>query len=388
MTTHIARPLAAAELFALPEPAELSIVVPTYNERANVPVLVEAVARALPGVRWELLFVDDNSPDDTAGVVRALAWDDPRVRVVHRVGRRGLSSACVEGILATAAPFVAVMDADLQHDEAILLPMLRRLRGGGTDLVVGSRYVEGGCTGEWSRRRAAMSIAATRIAQRLTRTPIADPMSGFFMMTRDAFMRSLPDLSTVGFKILLDIAASAPEPLRVAEIPYTFRERRHGDSKLDSLVLWEYAQLLIDKTLGHLVPVRFIGFAIVGGFGVLVHFAVLSVVLAAMLGLHGHGQEARWFSIAQGVATLAATSSNFFLNNLLTYRDQRLKGARLLWGWLSFNLVCAVGFLANVGIARWLYAHHEVLVLSALAGIAITTVWNYAMSAIFTWRRR
>ena len=388
MTTHIGRPQPAAELFVQSVPAELSIVVPTYNEVANVPVLVDAVARALPGVRWELVFVDDNSPDDTAGLVRALAQTDPRVRVVHRFGRRGLSSACVEGIMATAAPFVAVMDADLQHDEAILPAMLARLKAGDIDLVVGSRYVEGGGTGEWSRRREAMSRLATRVAQRLTRTPIADPMSGFFMLTRDAFLQSLPNLSTVGFKILLDIAASAPIPLRVAEVPYTFRNRRHGDSKLDSLVLWEYAQLLLDKTLGHLVPVRFISFAMVGGFGVVVHFAVLTAVLTSLLGLYGTGHETRWFSIAQGAATLVATSNNFFLNNLLTYRDQRLKGVRLFWGWLSFNLVCGVGFLANVGVARWLYAHHEFLVVSALAGIAVTTVWNYAMSAIFTWRRR
>ena len=233
-----------------------------------------------------------------------------------------------------------------------------------------------------------MSRLATRLAGRLTRTPIADPMSGFFMLRREAFMAALPDLSTVGFKILLDIAASAPAPLRVAEVPYTFRTRRHGESKLDSLVLWEYLQLLLDKTLGHLVPVRFIGFALVGGFGVLVHFAVLSIVLALLLGVNGAGHETRWFAIAQGAATLVATSNNFFLNNLLTYRDQRLRGRRLLWGWLSFNLVCAVGFLANVGIARWLYSHGEFLVVCALAGIAVTTVWNYAMSAIFTWRRR
>ncbi len=388
MTTHIGRPEPAAELLALALPAELAIVVPVYNERANVALLVDAVARALPGVRWELLFVDDNSPDGTAGVVRGLAQADPRVRVLHRYGRRGLSSACVEGVLATAAPFVAVMDGDLQHDEAILPAMLDRLRAGEADLVVGSRYVAGGGTGEWSRRREAMSRLATRLAQRLTRTAIADPMSGFFMLTREAFMAALPDLSSFGFKILLDIAASAPAPLRVAEVPYTFRTRRHGDSKLDSLVLWEYLQLLIDKTLGHVVPVRFVSFAMVGGFGVLVHFAVLTAVMAGLLGANGPAEATRWFSIAQGTATLVATSNNFFLNNLLTYRDQRLKGARLFWGWLSFNLVCGVGFLANVGIARWLYAHHEVLVVSALAGIAVTTVWNYAMSAIFTWRRR
>ncbi|UAK26565.1 glycosyltransferase family 2 protein [Sphingomonas nostoxanthinifaciens] len=369
-------------------PAELAVVVPAYNERSNVALLVDAVAHALPDVHWEIVFVDDDSPDGTAQQVRALAQADARVRVVHRYGRRGLASACVEGILATSAPIVAVMDADLQHDETILGAMFRRIRQGDVDLVVGSRYVEGGGMGEWSRRRIAMSRLATALANRLTGTAIGDPMSGFFMLTRGAFMASLPGLSSVGFKILLDIAASAPAPLRVAEVPYTFRTRQHGESKLDSLVLWEYLQLLLDKAFGHIVPARFISFALVGGSGVVVHFVVLTVVLETLLHLHGAADEERWFAIAQGAATVVATSSNFFLNNLLTYRDQRLKGMRLLWGWMTFNLVCGIGFLANVGIASWLYQRRNYLVVSALAGIAITTVWNYAMSSIFTWRRR
>ena len=217
------------------------------------------------------------SPDGTASHVRELAMRDPRVRVLQRYGRRGLSSAIVEGILSTAAPYVGVMDADLQHDKSILGEMLARIEIGDMDLVVGSRYVEGGSVGEWGRRRIAISQLATRLARRLTRAPIGDPMSGFFMITREAFLRSLPSLSSVGFKILLDIAASAPRPLRVAEVPYTFRLRQYGESKLDSLVLWEYLQLLLDKTFGHLVPPRFISFALVGGSGVFVHFAVLTL---------------------------------------------------------------------------------------------------------------
>lgn len=367
------------EVALIPSPAELSIVVPAYNEISNVPLLVEAVARALPGIRWEIVFVDDDSPDGTAMRVRELAQHDGRVRIVHRFGRRGLASACVEGILATTAPYVAVMDADLQHDETILGAMFARIKRGDVDLVVGSRYVEGGGLGDWSKQRIAMSRFATNLANRLTRTPIGDPMSGFFMLAREAFMGALPGLSSVGFKILLDIAASSPAPLRVAEVPYTFRLRKHGESKLDSLVLWEYLQLLLDKAFGHIVPVRFISFAMVGGSGLVVHFAVLSALFL------GFGTR---FGLAQGIATLVATSSNFFLNNLLTYRDQRLKGGRLLWGWVTFNLVCATGALANVGIARWMFQHNSYWALSALAGIAVTTVWNYAMSSMFTWRKK
>lgn len=360
-------------------PAELSVVTPTFNEAANVDHVVAALDSALPDVNWEVIFVDDNSPDGTSDRVRELARRDPRVRIVHRFGRRGLSSACVEGIMASAAPYVAIMDSDLQHDETALLPMLQQLKEGHADLVVGSRYMTGGSTGEWARHRVWASKLATTLATQLTKTPMTDPMSGFFMVRPEAFRRSLNNLSMVGFKILLDVAASAPEPLKIVEVPYTFRPRQHGESKLDTLVLWEYVQLLLDKTFGHLIPIRFLSFALVGGTGVFVHFAVLTTAFK-FAGLS--------FSGSQALATFVATSTNFFLNNMLTYRDQRLRGSRLLVGWLTFNLVCLTGTLANVGVARWLFEHHNYWALSALAGIAVTTVWNFAMSAFLTWRRR
>ena len=377
-------PLAAARSL----PAELAIVVPVFNEARNVPLLVAALDQALGAIRWEVVFVDDNSPDGTADQARALAQTDARVRVVQRFGRRGLSSACTEGILASAAPYIAVMDGDLQHDETALPEMFRLLSETPAELVVGSRYVAGGGMGDWDNRRIAMSRLATSIAHRLTRTEITDPMSGFFMIERSAFMEALPRLSSLGFKILLDIAASAPRALRTAEVPFTFRTRQHGESKLDGLVLWEYIQLLIDKTIGHIVPTRFVSFAMVGASGVVVHFATLTLMLLLLPLFLGAGEPSLWFAIGQGAATLVATSTNFFLNNLLTYRDQRLRGIRLFWGWVSFNLVCTVGFVANVGIARWMYQQNNYVVVSALAGIAVTTVWNYAMSSIFTWRKK
>ncbi|MBO9574182.1 MAG: glycosyltransferase family 2 protein [Sphingobium sp.] len=361
-------------------PAQLAIIVPTFNERQNVGLLVDLVDKALPNIPWEIVFVDDNSPDGTSDTVRELAQGNLRVRVVQRVGRRGLSSACVEGILATSAPYVAIMDADLQHDEAILKDMFERISAGDVDLVVGSRYVEGGSMGEWSKSRQRMSQFATALALKLTKTPISDPMSGFMMMRRDAFMRSLPHLSTIGFKILLDVAASAPTPLRVAEVPYTFRTRQFGESKLDSMVLWEYVQLLLDKMVGHLIPVRFLSFAMVGGFGVVVHFTVLTLLFKA---LH------QSFSTAQTAATVVAITSNFLLNNMFTYRDQRLKGWSLLRGWVTFNLVCAFGAAANVGVADWLFERNSTYwALSALAGIMVSVVWNYVMSAFFTWKKK
>src|SRR6476469_5285311 len=214
----------------------LSVVVPTFNERDNVTTLFRRLEATLSGIAWEVIFVDDNSPDGTWDVVRGLAQQDRRVRCIRRIGRRGLSGACIEGILASSAPYAAVMDADLQHDETQLSKMLALLQGGAAELVVGSRYIDGGSAASFDRQRAGASAFATEIARRVLRVSIADPMSGFFMIRRDRFEALAPQLSTQGFKILLDVVASAHGELKAIEIPYSFGSRLHGESKLDSMV--------------------------------------------------------------------------------------------------------------------------------------------------------
>ena len=358
-------------------PAELAVVVPTYSEVDNVDELIRRVGDALEGVDWELIFVDDDSPDGTAARVLETARRDRRVRLLQRIGRRGLSSACIEGMLATAAPYVAVIDADLQHDERLLPEMLRSLKTEDLDIVVGSRYAPGGGVGEWDRRRQWMSRFASRLGQLLIRADLADPMSGFFMLRADVLGSGARSLSAVGFKILLDIFASAPRPLRFKELPYEFRQRTAGESKLDHAVLWEYLLMLLQKALGPAIPVRFIAFSLIGGSGVVVHMAVLWTLY------RGLGVD---FVTGQAAAALVAMTTNFFLNNLLTYRDMRLRGRRLVWGWVSFVLACSVGAIANVGIATYLFRADSYWVLSALAGIVVGAVWNYAVTAVYTWR--
>jgi len=357
---------------------ELSVVVPTFNERDNVLTLIERLAGTLDGIGWEVIFVDDNSPDGTATLLRQAARRDRRVRVLQRIGRRGLSSACVEGMFTSAAPYIAVMDADLQHDEALLPRMLERLRQGDIDIVVGSRYVEGGSVGAWARHRVSFSRVATVLAQRVLRAALSDPMSGFFMLRRETIEGCVGRLSAIGFKILVDIFASSPRPLRFAELPFVFRTRHAGESKLDVGVAWDYVVLLIDKLVGRFIPARLIAFCLVGGVGVGVHFLVLGLMY--LLGVA--------FVPATTAATLVAMTSNFFLNNTLTYRDRRLRGWRMLPGLLSFMLVCSVGALANVGVAGLMFdREHAGWVLSALAGILAGTVWNYALTSFYTWKR-
>ena len=359
--------------------AELTLVVPTLNERANIAPLVDLLDATLNGIAWEAIFVDDDSTDGTAEEIRALARRDPRVRRIERIGRRGLSTACIEGILASTAPFIAIMDADLQHDERLLPQMLATLGETGCDIVVGSRYIPGGGIGEWSPRRAGMSDLATRLSRVICKTPIADPMSGFFMLRRALFERAVRRLSGQGFKILLDILASAPGPVQLIELPYEFRPRRHGESKLDTLVAWEFMMLLADKLIGHLIPVRFALFAMIGCLGLIVHLTVLRTSLA------GFGLD---FGAAQTIAALVAMTSNFFLNNLFTYRDQRLKGWRLIRGLVSFYVICSIGLVANVGIGDYLFASHHDWWVAGIAGVIVGSVWNYAVSSILTWKPR
>lgn len=359
--------------------AELSIVVPTFNERDNITNVIAAVSETLSDISWEIIFVDDSSPDGTASVVREIARVNPRVRCLHRFGRRGLSSACVEGIMSTAAPIVAVMDADGQHDAGALRNMYEVLATSDADIAVGSRYADGGSVSDWDESRLAMSRFATRIANSITHASLSDPMSGFFMMRREAFFESVPKLSSVGFKILLDIVASSDRVLKIVDVSYQFRARQRGESKLDSMILWEFLLLLLDKTVGRYIPVRFISFAIVGTSGVAVHVGMLTLLFKLF------DTE---FIVAQIAATFTAITTNFLFNNALTYRDQRLAGLRLLYGWISFNLVCAIGAVANVGIANWMFTSNSMWLADGLAGIAVGVVWNYAMSSIFTWNKK
>jgi len=359
-------------------PPQLCIVVPTFNERDNVTALFGKLDAALTDVPFEVIFVDDNSPDQTWNVVRDLARTDPRVRCIRRIGRRGLSGACIEGILASSAPFVAVMDADLQHDETQLTKMLSLLQGDDADLAIGSRYASGGSTGSFGSTRASGSRFATNIAKRLLQIDVADPMSGFFMVRRDRFEQIAPSLSTQGFKILLDLIATAEGGLRVVEVPYTFGARLHGESKLDSLVVMDFLGLVLAKLTNDLVSLRFLLFAFVGALGLVVHLIALYLALSINVP----------FTAAQGIAAFLAMTGNFLLNNQLTYRDQRLKGFSLIRGLVVFYIVCSVGLLANVGVAFSVYDQEPIWWLAGIAGALMGVVWNYGISSLFVWRRR
>ena len=357
---------------------ELSIVLPTYKEKDNVAELIRRLDSALAGIEWEAIFVDDNSPDGTAEAAKRIAATDLRVRCLKRVGRRGLAGACIEGMLSSSAPFVAVMDADLQHDERVLTAMLETLRAGKADLVAASRHIEGGSAASFDKSRGTISKFATVLTRNVLSVPLSDPMSGFFMMRRERFDAVAPKLSPVGFKILLDIVATAGPSLRVAEQSYVFGKREQGESKFNVQIGLEFLGLLLAKLTGDLVDPRFIFFALVGTTGLAVHLVVLKLALLS----------APNFATAQSIATFVAMTSNFFLNNELTYRDRRLKGLAMFGGFLGFCAIGSVGALTNVGLANWLYSERSVWWVAGAAGAIMGALWNYALSSLFVWRTR
>jgi len=360
---------------------DLAIILPTLNERGNLGPLVERIDRAIgTAAVWEVIIVDDNSKDGTADEARALALADPRVRVIQRIGRRGLASAAIEGFCATAAPYVAVMDADHQHDPALLPGMLAALKAGEAEICVASRFAEGASTAEWAApEREKLSTYANALARKITGVELSDPMSGYFMLPAVTARALVPRLSGIGFKILLDLLATTEVPMRVKEFPLNFAARREGESKLDRAILFDFLAGLYDKTFGKVIPTRFALFGTVGALGVVVHF----IVLTALLFLFGHH-----FTLAQTGAVLVAMSFNFWLNNYLTYRDKRLVGGvALLRGWLGFIATCAIGGFANVAIATFLEGQGIFWALAALAGIVVGSVWNYALSSRFVWGR-
>jgi dolichol-phosphate mannosyltransferase len=368
----------------------LGVVLPTYNERKNLRTMIERLDQALAGIGWEVIIVDDNSPDGTADEARAIAQEDPRVRVIQRIGRRGLSSAAIEGMCATAAPVVAVMDADHQHDPALLPQMLAAIESGDYDLAYGSRFAEGSSTAEWGRPdRVKASNLANRIANKVTGVELSDPMSGYFMLRGTTLRADAHRLSGVGFKILLDILATVEEPLRIKELPMNFAARAEGESKLDRTVVFEFLIGLYDKWLGRFIPTRFALFGTVGAMGVFVQLGALWVMLHLVFAerfVYGNWDESTTFNVANTVAAVVAMTFNFVLNNELTYADKRLRGfGPLLRGWAQFALTCSLGLLTNIGSAAVLKSIGFHDVIAVVAGIVLGSVWNFALSNKFVW---
>lgn len=362
------------------QPPQLAVIVPSYNERDNIELLYEKVAIAMSGTPWEMIVVDDDSPDGTADVVNELSRVYANIRCLRRFGRRGLASACVEGMAVTAAPYVAVIDGDLQHDEAILPRMLEKALNG-ADLVVGSRFADGGSAGDGlSETRLSGSNLANKLAGMIAGQAVSDPMSGFFLMRREAALKAAPKLSSDGFKILIDMIVTSARmgaPLKIEEVGYTFRQRHAGESKMSPLVVIQYLGLWFSKMTGGALPPSFLLFGLVGGTGVVVHLLTLGFFTSVL---------AQGFVVSQIAATLIAMGWNFVLNNNLTYADRKLRGSKLITGFLSFCAICALGGIANISVANAIYSWDHQTFIAGLSGAVMSSVFNYAVTRAFTWK--
>ncbi len=366
---------------AMPEVRpSLSVVVPTYREAANVPVLFERLKTALAGLPWEMVVVDDDSPDGTANVAYALAARDKRARCIRRVNRLGLAGAVVEGWLSSSAELVAVIDGDLQHDESILPKMYEALAAGRGNLAIGTRIADDTAPGGLSPARQKLSDLGAWVFRRVAGITVHDPMSGFFMIRRDIVSRLAPRLSPDGFKILVDVLLSSHGELDIVETPYVFRKRQAGESKLSPVVGLDFLGLVAHHASGGLLPIRFVLFALIGATGLIVHLLVLMLLIDRL------GPAS--FVDSQIVATLVAMASNFLLNNEITYRTNRYRGLGLIAGFAQFAALCSIGALANIDIASSLFAHERVWWAAGLAGALIGVVWNYAASSTIVWRKR
>lgn len=357
--------------------SEIQVVVPTLNEVGNIPVLVSRLEKSLAGMDWELTFVDDDSKDGTYEEIVKLTDIKDNIRVISRVGRRGLASACFEGMMSSTSPIIVVMDADLQHDETLIPKMVNMLKSERLDIISASRFAAGATLLGLSKARQKISRLGNRMANFVMKASLTDPLSGFFAVRREVLDRVAGSLSLMGFKILFDIYASSPTKLSGKEIPMSFKTRHQGESKLNIREFLDFGFLMLEKLFGRFLPIRFLKFAFVGVIGLVVHMTALALLHRAM---------DIAFIYSQAAATYIAMSSTFVMNNAFTFRDRKLKGARFAKGLLSFFAICTLGALLNLVLADYLYNTGAHWLISGFMGACAGAVWNYAVNNTFTWK--
>ena len=358
----------------------VSIILPTYNEHGNIESIIGSLLKLKDRFELEILVVDDDSPDGTGDLVKSLSRKIPEVRLIRRMGRAGLASAIKEGLLDAAGDLALVMDSDGQHDPAAVTLTLNTLIEGGFDLIVGSRFHANAEIKGLSNRRehgSSLANAAARYSLNKSYSRLTDTMSGFFALRLDRAMPFVRAVDVNGFKFLYEFLAISKGNLNVSEVPLTFQPRTHGTSKLDVAIFWDFLISVLHNLSFRLLPRRAISFGLVGTSGVFVQL-VVNQVLMVIGGIN--------FEQALPIAVIAAASSNYMINNALTFRFQRLKGTALLKGLLKFLIVASLPVLANVGVASAFHRFVSTdLITAQLAGILVVFIWNYAASSRFVW---
>ncbi len=352
---------------------DVSIIIPTRNERENLPVLIGKLQQVMEGRHYEIVIVDDDSEDATWQVAEEFVQRYRNITVIRRINRKGLSSAITEGFLLGKGKYVAVLDADLQHDHRLIGAMLDEI--GDCDLVIGSRYMNQKSVPGWDSWRSRLSRAGTIMAQKLLKQEISDPMSGFFMIRRKIMQEIAPQLFEHGYKILFDILIRRPD-LKVKELPYDFKARLYGTSKLTAAVIFDFADLLISRAIPSRFNFQFIRYGAVGASGVVIHLFTL-YVLYVVMGL--------LYPVSLVFAIETAMVSNYALNNQWTFKEHRFLGLQWWKGLVKFNLACMLGSALNLAIGWYLVEKTVPWFYASVLGIWVGTSWNYLSNRFFTW---
>lgn len=362
---------------------ELSVVIPTYNEIENVPILLNLLFEVLKSKSYEIIIVDDNSPDGTWQAVESISKQHPQVKLIRRLEGKGLSSAVIAGMHFSKGACIAVMDADMQHDESILPQMCDKVISERVDICVGSREAPGGGYGDWSLKRKLVSYGARWLAHVSVGTTIKDPMSGFFALSREYFESTIEKINPAGFKILLEFLARGDKPNAV-EVGYTFRTRVHGTTKLNATVALEYLLALIDLRFGWLVPNQFVKFGLVGLTGSLVNFIGFALMKSAGFPIP--------ISIVLGVEL--AIMWTYFANNKFTFTPMSFTGKQFFKGFALYQFVCLYGLIIQISVVSTLVTTFSIvtsnivgLYLVYMVGVAFAAVGNYFLHSYYTWNR-
>lgn len=393
-TTETSGPAPAGD----PGAPVLSIVTPTYNEAENLPLLVEELGSALAGIPYEIVIADDDSPDRTWEVADKLASADHRIQVMRRFHDKGLSAAVLDGMSVARGQYLAVIDADLQHDPSALPRMLDAVRGGAADVCVGSRSTEGGGYGNWAASRRLVSWVATFIARVILRVSVSDPMSGFFLVSRRAYEDAAPGINPRGFKILLEFIGR-DRSLRVTEVGYEFRNRVHGETKLNRSVIRSYLLAVAELRLGRQIDPAFLLYVLVGIVGLGVNSVVFTLAEAAGVPRIDTGLNEALdpiygsFVLSVNVSILVL----FALNNEFTFWEQRYRGWKLAPAFVVFWLMSLVGtavhvavftYLQSIGFLFSVIGEGPARTVHNLLGAIVALVINWYLNTTYLWRRR
>ena len=374
---------------------QLSVITPTFNEAGNIVLLLDALSAALVDVSHEIIVVDDDSPDRTWELAEQYAVSDPSVRVLRRFSDHGLSSAVMAGMAASTGDVIAVIDADLQHDERVLPEMVRRIAAGEADIAVGTRGAEGGSYGNFSPFRRFVSWVAATIARLFLRVSATDPMSGFFAISRSSYRDVASTINPQGFKILLEFVGRNRD-LRVTEVGYEFRTRQHGETKLSPSVIRSYLLAVFELRFGRQVKGQFFLYSLVGASGVLVNltvFLLLEVAGAGSINV-GFSRPLRW-SLIGGIA--ASVVSNFVLNNYFTFWERRYRRHQLGAGLALFAAVSVLGVIVHVAVFQFLqnngwgnatFGVGATRLIHDSLGFVVALISNYFLNVNYIWRRR